>query len=153
MEPNNNQTQGINPINQAVGQVPPSAQEVQAPITATPIPTPSPVQPLAQPISNPPPVIDPNAIPAPPVMPESPKGKGGKLILLLIIVLLIVIGMIVYIFYAKNQMKTAEKPIEPNTTVLIPSPKVTPTLTPEEELQVSSPEADLKDIETELEAL
>lgn len=128
MDPNNNQPINTNPLQQ------PAAAPV-APAPATPTPPAQPVQTVAP--QNP---------------PSTPKSNKKILILLLLLVLLI-IGMGGYVFFAKNQMDNKQKTSTPIQSVVLPTPTLAPTLAPEEDLEVASPEADLLEIEADLKGL
>lgn len=123
MEPNTNQPLEANPIAQPVVQ--PIPTEASAPVT-TPVPA---------------------------SVPENPKGKNSKVIILLVILLLLAVGMVAYILFAKNQMNNAQKATTGNSSVATPSPAFAPTLTPEEDLEVNSPETDLLELETDVKGL
>jgi len=126
MDPNNNQPLETNPVTQ------PAPQQANVPPTQpTPIaPTP------AQTVSN-----------------EAPKGKSNKVVILLVILLLLAVGMIAYIMFAKNQMSNTQKATTDDSSVIMPSPTLAPTLTPEEDLEVSSPEADLLELDADVKGL
>ena len=126
MDPNNNQPSATSPIQQ---------------------PVPQPVSQPAAPVQSPPPT---------PVSGASGPKKGmGKGIILLIILLLLVLGIGGYILFAKNQLNNTQKTATDNTSSVLPSPTPTlvPTLAPEEDLEVSSPEADLINIEADVKGL
>ena len=109
-----------------------------------------------QPLETNPTIQQPVPVAAPPTnVPESTKGKNNKVIISLVILLLLVVGIISYILFAKTQMNNAQKASMENSSVVIPSPSPTlvPTLTPEEDLEVASPEADLIDIEADVKGL
>jgi len=129
MDPNNNQPINTNPLEQAAPQpvaTPPSTQST--PVAPTPETT---------------------------VLAEAPKVKGKKAIILLVILLLLVVGMIAYVLFAKNQLNKTQKTTADNSSVAIPSPSPTlvPTLAPEEDLEVNSPEADLLEIDADIKGL
>lgn len=126
MDPNNNQPLGTNPIQQPVAPQPVA--------TATP-----PVEPVA-------PV-------APQNMSENPKKGMGKGIILLVILLLLAVGIAAYILFAKIQLNKAQKITTENTSTVLPTPTLVPTLAPEEDLEVSSPEADLLELEADVKGL
>jgi hypothetical protein len=147
MDPNNNQPLGANTAQQPI-----NAQPMQSAESVPPTPAPAPVAtPQPTPVTPPPPT--PETMPEPTAMPESPKGKGGKVVMLLVILLLLIAGMVTYVLYARNQMKITEEKASQNKTVVIPSPVLSPTLAPQEKLEVSSPEADLQDIEKDVQGL
>lgn len=125
MEPNNSQPIETNPIKQPVMQ--PAPPTVPAPVVA---PNPTPI-----------------------TTPEPPKGKGSKAIILLVILLLLAVGIIIYILFAKNQMDNVQKAVTENSSTVIPTPTTVPTLTPEENLEVRSPEADLLELDADVKAL
>lgn len=123
MDPNNNIPTGTTPFTQ-------------------PVPQPvSPMQP-GPPAQSPMPTFSP-----------APKGKMNKTIILLVILLLLVSGMVGYILFTKNQMDNAQKATITNTNYVAPSPSPTPTLAPKDNLEVSSPEADLKQLDTDVKGL
>lgn len=123
MEPNTNQPIGTNPILQ--------------PAASQPVGTP-PVQPM-------------------PVMPqpvsETPKKDGKKWLILLLILLLLAIGIIAYVLFTRVQMDNAQKTTTDNSSLVLPTPTVIPTLAPEEDLEINSPETDLSDLDADVKAL
>lgn len=124
MDPNINQPIGINPVQQPVAQsVPPTETAPIAPVPASIIP------------------------------PEDPKGKNGKIIILLVILLLLVVGIMSYVLFARVQMDNAQKTTTDNSSLVLPTPTAIPTLTPEEDLEVASAEADLIDLEADVKGL
>ena len=123
MEPNNNQLAVSNPVAQPVDQIVPTEASVPA--------------------SN----------PLVASVPEGPKEKNNKVIILLVILLLLVIGMIAYILFAKGQLNKTQKTTIDNSSLVLPSPTTVPTLTPEEDLEVSSPQADLLELEADVKGL
>lgn len=126
MEPNANQPEGV------VNQPQPAVQPVVPP-----------VQQQAQPITP----------PVPPT-PQNPKKGMGKKLILIVILLLLVVGMAAYALFAKNQLSNTQKTTTDNTIVVTPTPTpVPPTLAPEEDLEISSPEADLLDLDADVKAL
>ena len=90
--------------------------------------------------------------PAPELSPESPKARKSKVTILFVIILLLVVGMIAYVLFAKYQLNKTQKTATDNSSVVIPSPSpsLIPTLAPEEDLEVSSPEADLLEIDADI---
>jgi uncharacterized protein HemX len=146
MDPNTNQPLGTNTVVQPVAAVP--TQPMPSESSTPPVLGTSPItQTTQQPVQPTPSVSSPAATP------EGPKGKGGKAVILVVILLLLAIGMVIYILFAKNQMNNNQKKGSDNSSTVAPQPTRTPTLTPEEILQVSSPEADLKDLETDVKGL
>jgi hypothetical protein len=125
MEPNNNQPIQTNPVQQP-------ALQPMPPIDPTPVVPPT---------------------PAPTLAPETPKGKSSKAIILLVILLLLAMGIIAYILFAKNQMNSAQKMTTDNSSSVLPTPTTVPTLAPEKDLEISSPEGDIIDIETDIKGL
>ena len=125
MDPNNNQPLGTNPVAQ------PAPQATSVPTTQPASDSPSPVPTLA----------------------DDPKGKSSKVVILLVILLLLVVGMVAYSMFAKNQMNNAKKAATENTSEVIASPTLAPTLTPEEDLQINSPEADLRELDADVKGL
>lgn len=136
------------------------------PNTNQPLETASPInpvmqpqtQPQAQPLDQPTPTginmsPNPNPTPTPTSLPQNPVKKSNKTIILLIILLLLSIGMVAYILFAKNQLNNTQKATTDSSKVVIPSPTLSPTLTPEADLEVSSPEADLLQVEADVQAL
>lgn len=124
MDPNNNQPLGTNPIAQ---------------------PTPTAVPPVE--------AIPAAPTPAPTISPEAPKKKNNKAIILLVILLLLVLGMVAYVMFSQNQMNNAEKAATDNSSTVLPTPTAIPTLAPEEDLEVASPEADLLELEADVKGL
>jgi flagellar basal body-associated protein FliL len=82
---------------------------------------------------------------------ETPNKKGGKMMMLIIIVLLLVIGMVAYIIFANSQIN--QNPTSRTENVIKPSPAVSSTMAPEQEIDVSSPEADLQQLDTDVNSL
>lgn len=123
MDPNNNQPIGTNP---------------QQPVAPKPVATP-PLQPVAP--------------DAPQNADGNPKKVVGKGIILIVILILLVVGMAAYILFAKIQMNSSQKTTTDNSSSVMPSPTAVPTLAPEEDLEVASPEADLIDLEADVKAL
>lgn len=112
--------------------------------------------PVQQPVAQP--VVPTETTPAAPspastISPEAPKGKNGKIIILLVILLLLVVGIVTYVLFARAQMNNAQKTTTENKSLVLPTPTTIPTLTPEEDLEVSSPDEDLIDIETDVKGL
>jgi len=140
MDPNNNQPINTNPF----------GQPVQQPAIPQPVATPfsSPVPSAQQPTPIPTPVPD-----APTPIPQAPKRGSKKGIILLIILVILVLGMTVYILFVKNQLNTARKTATDNTSIAIPT--TTPTAIPAtvDEINVASPDADLKAIEDDVQGL
>lgn len=130
MDPNTNQPTGTNPT------VPPIPQPAAPEAAVTPPAQPTPATPVA---------------PAP--VGETPKKGGKKWLILLLILLLLAVGIIAYVLFAKNQMNKAQKETTENTSTVLPTPTLVPTLAPEEDLEVASPEADLLDIELDVKGL
>lgn len=112
-----------------------------------------PVQP-AMPESNVSVVAPPAVSPEP--MDHKPKSVSKKTILILLLLLIFAVGMGGYVYFAKNQLKSAQKiSTENSTSTAIPTETTAPTITPAtvEELNVESPDADLKIIEGDLQGL
>lgn len=84
--------------------------------------------------------------------PESPKGKNSKAVILLVILLLLVIGITAYVLFAQSQLNNTQKTTT-NTSIVLPSPTLVPTLAPEEDLEVTDPEADLMEIDEDIKGL
>jgi uncharacterized protein HemX len=120
--------------------------DTNQPLAANPIAQPA-VQPAPAEVSAPPPT------PAPASVPESPKKKNSKVIILLVMLLLLAVGMIAYILFAKNQMNNAQKSVADNSSVITPAPSLSPTLAPENDLEISDPEADLLDLDADVKGL
>lgn len=142
MDPNNNQPINTNPFGQQV--------------TPEPVvnPTPMPESAVQQPTpAVPPPAPTVTAAPVTAPVPETPKNGSKKGIILLIILLLLILGLGTYVFFVKNQLSTAKKTSTQNTSTAIPT--IVPTATPAtiEEINVASPDADLKTIETDVQGL
>lgn len=136
MEPNNNQPINTNPLEQA-----PASQPVPTPSVASAPPTP-------QATSSPAPA--PVSVP----VPETPKSGSKKGIILIVILLILILGIGYYVFFAKNQLNTAQKKSIDNTSTVIPT-AIVPTATPAtvDEVQVASPDADLNGIEKDIQGL
>lgn len=140
MDPNNNQpaSADTNPLQQAL-----PAQ----PVVAAPVPSPEPTQP------TPPPPAAPITAPVAPLAPtEKPKGNK-KLMVLLILLLLLIAGMGVYVFFAQSQIQKTQQVSTDNQSAVIPTATAVPTIAPENDLELASPEADLLDIEKDLQGL
>lgn len=82
-----------------------------------------------------------------------PKKSNKKWFILFLILLLLAAGIVAYVLFAKNQMNIAQKETTENSSTVFPTPTLVPTLAPEEDLEVASPEADLLDIELDLKGL
>lgn len=123
MDPNTNQPIVTNPIQQPAAPQP----DVTSPVQPTPV-SPAPVS-------------------------ETPKKSGKKWLILFLILILLAVGIIAYILFAKNQMNNAQDETTNNTSTVLPTPTVVPTLAPEEDLEATSPEADLLDIEADTKGL
>lgn len=125
MDPNNSQPIGTSPVGQ---------------------PTPQPVQPTEAAPAAP--------TPAPTISPEGPpKGKSSKAVILLVILLLLVVGMVSYVLFAKNQMNKTQKATTDNSSTVLPTPTLVPTLAPEEDLEAASPEGDLLELDADVKGL
>lgn len=85
-------------------------------------------------------------------VPESPKGKNSKALILLVVLLVLVIGITAYVLLAQSQLNNTQKTTT-NTSTVLPSPTLVPTLAPEEDLEVSDPEADLMEIDGDIKSL
>lgn len=131
MDPNNNQPIGTNPLQQ------PTAPQPVAP----------------QPVQSPPPTPVSEAGSAPLSGASAPKKGMGKGIILLVILLLLAVGIIAYILFAGAQMKNNQKTTIDNNSTIAPTATTVPTLAPEEDLEVASPEADLLDLDADLKGL
>lgn len=123
MDPNTNQPIGTSPIQQ------PAAP--QAAVTPPVQPTP--------------------AVPAP--VSETPKKSGKKWLILLLILFLLAVGIIAYVLFARVQMNNAQKSTSENNSLVLPTPTLIPTLSPEEDLEAVSPEEDLIDLEADVKGL
>lgn len=125
MDPNNNQPINNEPVLQAA---PAPVKSVPTPITEPVIPTP---------------------------IPQAPKSGGKKVITLLVILIILALGIGSYVLFVKNQLSNQQKVSTENTSVIIPSPTITPTPTPAtvDEINVASPDADLNEIEKDLQGL
>jgi uncharacterized protein HemX len=164
MDPNNNQTINTNPLGQQ-----PVTPEPVVPQPAAATPKPVEPQPTATPFTNP--LATPSSAPVPPAQPtimqsptstpmttpasapEKPKGKGGKAIMLVIILILLILGMTAYVLFTRSQIENAEKAATENKTTELSLPTATPTLAPENDLEVTNPDADLKDLEADVSGL
>lgn len=137
MDPNNNQPIGTNPVAQPIPQ--PATSPIAPPAVAAVAPTESGPAPTN---------------PAPNSPPEAPKGKNSKVTVLLVILVLLIVGIVAaYVLFAKNLMNNNQKTTADNTISVLPSPTLVPTLAPEEDLEVASPEADLLEIEADVKGL
>lgn len=137
MDPNSNQPINTNPLGQ------PAQQPVSSPVQPMqPAPTPTPAAPTTPVTAAPEPML------------QTPKGGSKKRIVLLIILLLLVLGMGFYVFFAKNQLNTAQKATTDNTSIAIPTVTIAPSEPATvDEVIVASPDADLKDLEADLQGL
>lgn len=129
MDPNNNQPLGTSPVQQAAPQ----------PVVAPAQPVPAPSQPVVP--------------TSPQNVSENPKKGMGKGMILLVILLLLVLGIVSYVLFAKNQMNNIQKTTTDNNSSVLPSPTLVPTLTPEEDLEVGSPEGDLLELDANVKDL
>jgi uncharacterized protein HemX len=142
MDPNNNQpiqpTTDTNPLGQP-------AVNSQPPVT--------PVEGVVPPMQP-----TPGIPPMPPVMPvtmaQNPPKKGSKLPLLLIL-LLLAIGIGAYVIFAKNQINNEKKAATQIQSTVIPTPTVQPEVTPAtvDDVNVASPDADLKTLDKDVQGL
>lgn len=91
----------------------------------------------------------------PTAAPQIPQSGGKKGIILLIILLILALGMGGYVLFAKNQLNNKQKTAAENTSIAIPTTTITPTVTPAtiNEVMVASPEADLINIEKDIQGL
>lgn len=128
MDPNNNQPIETNSTAQSIPQPATAPMSPQAPTPVAPTPAPS-------------------------TPPQAPKGKNSKIIIILVILLLLVVGIVAYVLFAKNLMNNSQKTTTDNSSTVLPTPTLIPTLAPEEDLEVSSPEADLLEIDADVKAL
>lgn len=136
MDPNNNQPIGTNPTAQTVPQPAAPAAPATPPVASqTPPSTPVGETTSASPEAS------------------APKKSNKKWFILLLILLLLAAGIAAYVLYAKNQMDNTQKATTQNSSTVLPTPTLIPTLAPEEDLEVASPEADLLDIEADVKAL
>lgn len=137
MDPNNNQPIGSAPVQQSAAQQPPAPAQPVTPVQSPP----------STPVSE--------AVSAPLSGASAPKKGMGKGVILLIILLLLVIGIAGYVLFAKSQNDKAQKAASNNTSSALPTPSPTasPTPLPENDLEVSTPEADLLDIEADVKGL
>jgi flagellar basal body-associated protein FliL len=84
-----------------------------------------------------------------------PKSGNPKGLILAIVLILLIIGMGYYVFFANDQIKNAQRDSSNNTTVVIPTVTAGPTTTPAtvDEVKVSSPDADINDVEKDTQGL
>lgn len=139
-------------INQPAGTNPLQQPSVQTP------PMPSPTMPSSAPPVPPTPPASADQYSQPSAPPPQHTATGhGKRTLLLFIILLIVLAICGYVIFVKTQADNMKQiPVQPNTSVVVPSNTPIPTAAvPEsaEEIEVESPEEDLLDIDTEVNAL
>ncbi len=134
MEPNNNQPINTNPL--------------QQPVVPQPITTPTDTVLVVPP-------------PTPPAEPtqttdnqntQSPK-NNKKILILIAVLILLLVGMVTYVMFAKNQLSNKQKTDTSNQSVVLPTATIAPTKTPENDLDIASPEADLQDIEKDVQGL
>lgn len=120
---------------------PPIANQEQQPVAQTPI---SPTPPISQPVQ-------------PQAMPQNPPKHNGKGTILLILLLLLIIGISAYVIYAQNQINSMKKAAtDYNTNTALPSsipPAPDDEPTSASEIDVESPDADLKDVEIDVQGL
>lgn len=111
-------------------------------------------QPQVQPVSASNEMVQPQSIS------QSPKKGNGKGTILLILLLLLIIGIAVYALFAKNQLNHMQK-TSTDTTAPIPqspgigggkAPSISPS-TPQDGLNIDSPESDLQGIEKDVSGL
>lgn len=136
MDPNNGQEPNIQTPSQ------PAVPPVQQP---APIPTQTPPNPVSA---------------ASPPMAQVSKNGSKKGIILLLLLIILALGMGSYILFAKNQLNTTQKTSsESNTSTAIPTSTIVPTeaivISPAaaDDVNVASPDADLKSIEKDLQEL
>jgi len=177
MDPNNNQPiQPINPnpidrpimppqpvVPQPVIPQQPAAVPQQPMMSQPVMPTPEAVSFQTQPQPTPsfqapvPPPVMPTMPPIPtPVMtpPLTPK-QGSKLPILLVILIILILGMGYYIMFAKNKIEMTQKAATENTSVVVPTATITPTVTPAaiDQINVASPDADLNGLDKDVQGL
>lgn len=152
MDPNNNLqqsgTQPVQPVAPATQQPvqQPAQQPMSQPMAAS--------QPLQQPVSAPPPAPAATAMPPAPPIQETPKSGSKKGLILILILLILVLGMAYYVFFAKQRINSIQKAATENTTIAIPTVTAPPAAPSSvDEISVENPEADLKDIESDLQGL
>lgn len=143
---------GANPLGQTMPEQPvaPVAPPMPAP-TTMPVPPvqPEPQQPVVASSPIPTPTVMAPSAPLP--MPGTPRKGGNKKLMLLIILLILMLGMAVYVFFVKNQVKKSA--INNSASVAVPTIVVTPTIAEPAtvgDIYISSPEADLKSLETDV---
>ncbi|MBI4089182.1 MAG: hypothetical protein HY424_00565 [Candidatus Levybacteria bacterium] len=89
-------------------------------------------------------------------VPENPKKGSSKSLILLLLLLVLAIGIAAYILFAKSQLNYIQNSSSNNSTVVlptyIPSPSPIWQITADD-LDVGSPEADLQDLEKDLNGL
>lgn len=158
MDPNKDQPINTNPFAQQASSQPAAPQPITAAPPSTPDPLVQQVTPPAAPISPaqqaaaPAPTPEPVSTSMPPL---APKSGGKKGIILIVILLILALGMAFYVFFVKNQLKTAQKASTENTNIVIPTTTIQPTATPAtvDEIEIASPDADLSDIEADIQGL
>jgi len=74
---------------------------------------------------------------------------------LLVILVLLILGIAGYLVFAKNLLNNTQKTATENTSIVIPSVTITPTASPTtaDQLEVTSPDADLNAIEMDVQGL
>lgn len=146
MDPNSNNQQN-NPINPVT------------PVNPTPQPQ---LQQSQEPILNEPQVSQPQIIPVSTVSTDqiSKKGNGkGTILLILILILILIIGISFFIIFTKNQadktpeVATTESNNQSTTPSAIPSPTSVEEATSLDDLDVSSPDADIQGLENATQGL
>lgn len=111
------------------------------------------LNPIPQPVVQAAPSPEQPVAPATPQILENPKKGIGKRMILLVILLLLIVGMVAYILFAKNQMNNNQKTTTDYNSLILPTPTTTPTLAPQDDLEVGSPEADLSELDADAKGL
>lgn len=86
-------------------------------------------------------------------IPAASSNKGNKGIVILLIMVILGIGMATYVLFAKNQIKITQKNSTESTSVVTPTTAPVAAPVTVDEINVSSPDADLKSIETDAQGL
>lgn len=86
---------------------------------------------------------------------NSQKVHSSKMLILLMILFVLVVGMVAYMYFAKQQSNVLQTNPGENTTIVAPSPTVVVTPTPAsvEEIMIETPETDLQDLDSDLQGL
>ncbi len=110
---------------------------------------------LNQPVQTADKSMQPTVDTATPIAKDTGAGSKKRLYLVIIMILLI-LGMGAYLIFAKNQLNNAQKSALNSRTVNpVAKPTITPTVAPTriEDINIASPEADLNQIDKDVQGL